>query len=74
MSTQGQKKVTWDNIEINTFSFYLIPAGATRALLAEMSRALALNSLSKDAVKGLRLNEQKFTESMQDVLGFAFPS
>ena len=56
------------------FSFYLIPAGATRALLAEMSRALALNSLSKDVVKGLRLNEQKFTESMQDVLGFAFPS
>ena len=39
-----------------------------------MSNAFALNVLSKDAVKGLRVNEQKFTEAIQDILSFGFPT
>jgi len=43
-------------------------------MLSEMSKAFALNCLSKDTVKGLRVNEQKFTEAVQDILSFGFPN
>ena len=43
-------------------------------MLSEMSQAFALNVLSKDAVKGLRASEQKFTEAVQDILSFGFPT
>ena len=39
-----------------------------------MKNAFALNCISKDTIKGLKANEQAFTEAVTDLLSFSFPT